>query len=150
MSDNCLLTNLANFAQPIVRYELGDRVRFAPEPCTCGSTLPVIEVQGRSADVLTLDDARGHPVHLAPLALTTVLEEQAGVFDFRLQRKSAHALRLDLYCDPHGTHQARAAAALHDYLRQQGLPRIRIELHHHRCSAQRGPSGKQQRVVATT
>ena len=32
-----LLTNLANEVQPIIRYDLGDRVRIAPGGCDCGS-----------------------------------------------------------------------------------------------------------------
>ena len=39
-----LLTNLANRVQPLIRYDLGDRVRFAPEACECGSALPVMAV----------------------------------------------------------------------------------------------------------
>jgi phenylacetate-CoA ligase len=150
MGENCWLTHLANQVQPIIRYELGDRIRFVPEPCACGNALPVIEVQGRSADVLTLKDAQGQPVHLAPLALTTVLEEHAGVFDFCLRRTGAHALRLDLYHEAPSAHDTLAAQALHDYLRQQGLARTRIELHHHRGGGARGRAGKQHRVVATS
>ncbi len=48
LSHTALLTNLANLTQPLLRCELCDRIRYVPEPCPCGSTLPVIEVQGRS------------------------------------------------------------------------------------------------------
>jgi phenylacetate-coenzyme A ligase PaaK-like adenylate-forming protein len=54
-----LLTNLANFVQPIIRYELGDRVLVQARQCACGSPLPVIEVQGRCDDMLTLQRADG-------------------------------------------------------------------------------------------
>ncbi|HSC01654.1 MAG TPA: AMP-binding protein, partial [Burkholderiaceae bacterium] len=59
-----LLTNLANTAQPIIRYDLGDRVRFVGPPCRCGSSLPVIEVEGREDEVLALRDASRRPVLL--------------------------------------------------------------------------------------
>ena len=46
------LTNLANYSQPLIRYEVGDLLAFATEPCTCGSRLPRIDrIRGRAAEV---------------------------------------------------------------------------------------------------
>lgn len=46
-----LLTNLANTVQPFIRYEIGDRLVMATEPCGCGNHLPRIEkLLGRAAD----------------------------------------------------------------------------------------------------
>jgi phenylacetate-coenzyme A ligase PaaK-like adenylate-forming protein len=143
-----LLTNLANRVQPVIRYQLGDRIRFMPGGCACGSSLPVIEVQGRCDDVLTLEDARGRPVHLAPLALTTVLEDGAGVFDFRLRRSGRRELQLDLFGTPAPRGRVRdARAALRDFLGRQGLEATRVHCHCEDCAAVRGRSGKQQRIV---
>lgn len=140
-----LLTNLANHVQPVIRCDLGDRVRFMPGSCSCGSALPVIEVQGRADDVLTLEASDGHEVHLAPLALTTVLEDEAGVFDFQLCQRGPHSLRLDVYG---GGPHAGAAAALRKFLREQGLGTTRVHSHSDAHAAERGRSGKQRRVVA--
>jgi phenylacetate-CoA ligase len=49
----------------------------------------VIEVQGRRDDTCMLRGRHGHPVALLPLALSTVLEEQAGLFDFQVCQKDA-------------------------------------------------------------
>lgn len=46
-------SDLANRVQPILPYDLGDRVLQRPDPCPCGNPLPAIRVQGRSADVLS-------------------------------------------------------------------------------------------------
>jgi phenylacetate-CoA ligase len=140
-----LLTNLGNHVQPVIRYDLGDRVRFMPQPCPCGSALPAIEVQGRADDVLTLEAGDGHEVHLAPLALTTVLEDEAGVFDFQLCQRGPQALLLDVYG---GGPHALAAAALRKFLREQGLGTTRVQGHSGAHEAERGRSGKQRRVVA--
>jgi phenylacetate-CoA ligase len=144
-----LLTNLANHVQPILRYELGDRVRFVPGACDCGSTLPVIEVEGRCDDVLTLEDGHGHAVHIPPLALSTVLEDEAGVFDFRLCQRGTHALRLELGSGDRAGRamRERAATALRRYLRAQGLGAVRLALHDGTVTAARGRSGKQCRIV---
>ncbi len=139
-----LLTNLANHVQPIIRYDLGDHVRFVPGPCECGASLPVIEVQGRADDVLTLEDAHGHAVHLAPLALTTVLEDEAGVFDFQLAQRGPQSLRLDVYG---GGSRDAAGTALRAFLREQGLGTTRLRCQSENGSVERGRSGKQRRVV---
>ncbi len=47
-----LITNLANQVQPILRYEVGDIVTLADEPCRCGSRLPKIaQIAGRASEV---------------------------------------------------------------------------------------------------
>lgn len=47
-----VVTDLANFAQPLVRFRMGDRATVG-EPCPCGRPFPVLgEIQGRVHDVL--------------------------------------------------------------------------------------------------
>jgi phenylacetate-coenzyme A ligase PaaK-like adenylate-forming protein len=54
-----LITNLANAAQPIIRYEVGDVVTMADVPCRCGSRLPrVARIGGRAADVFWVGEGR--------------------------------------------------------------------------------------------
>jgi phenylacetate-coenzyme A ligase PaaK-like adenylate-forming protein len=67
-SHTVLVCNLANRIQPILRYELGDRILLRPDPCLCGNPLPAIRVRGRSADVLTFSPERGKRVSIPPLA----------------------------------------------------------------------------------
>jgi phenylacetate-coenzyme A ligase PaaK-like adenylate-forming protein len=145
--DAAWLTNLANHVQPLIRYELHDRVTVHAEPCACGSPLPVIEVQGRSDDVLDLDDGQGRRVRLLPLALTTVLEDHGGVFDFQLVQTGARSLRLDLGAS-HGRDDAlRAREALRAWLASQGLGRVRVAAGSVPEVAA-GRSGKRRRVMA--
>lgn len=141
------LTNLANHVQPLIRYELGDRVTLLAGPCACGSPLPAIEVQGRSDDVLCLRGGHGQPVRLPPLALTTVLEERGGVVDFQLVQTGPAGLRLELG-PRHGQADAsRARDALRSWLRTQSLPGVRLSVRHVATFAP-GRSGKLQRVRA--
>ena len=57
-----LITNLANQLQPFIRYEVGDVVTMATEPCRCGSRLPrVAHIEGRTADAFWVwDGTRYH------------------------------------------------------------------------------------------
>jgi phenylacetate-coenzyme A ligase PaaK-like adenylate-forming protein len=56
-----LITNLANTAQPFIRYEIGDVVTMADKPCRCGSRLPRVErIDGRAADSFWVRDGQTH------------------------------------------------------------------------------------------
>lgn len=74
-------TNLANRAQPLICYDLGDPVTVLTV-CECGSALPAIRVEGRHDDVLRIADRRGQMAVLLPLVLTTVIEKTRGCTTF--------------------------------------------------------------------
>jgi phenylacetate-coenzyme A ligase PaaK-like adenylate-forming protein len=144
-----LLTNLANHVQPLIRYDLGDRTTLLAEPCACGSALPAIEVRGRDDDMLRLGNAGGRPVSVLPLALCTVLEEEAGLFDFQLCQ--VHKCALALHSGPQVVDAvatlARAKRVLSAYLERAGAHGVRITCGHG-VPLQRSRSGKVRRVVA--
>jgi phenylacetate-coenzyme A ligase PaaK-like adenylate-forming protein len=129
-SHSVLLTNLANRLQPIIRYDLGDSIRVTGEACACGSPLPVIEVQGRSDDVLALAAPDGRTVAIVPLALETVIETSLGPVPFQLVATGPRELRLRLprsSAEAPGAHARRAChRALHDFLVAQGLPGVKV------------------------
>jgi phenylacetate-coenzyme A ligase PaaK-like adenylate-forming protein len=147
-SDTVLLTNLANQLQPIIRYDLGDRVTLQPGTCACGSPLPRLQVDGRCGDLLALRDAQRRLVRLAPLAIETVLEEEAGAFDFHLEQTSPSALALRM--PGAGTDSLcaldRAGTALAAFLAAQGLGNVQVDA---RLGPRRAPqaSGKLRRIV---
>lgn len=148
-SYSTLLTNLANHVQPLIRYDLGDQITVHLEVCGCGSSLPVIEVQGRRDDALVMAGRDGRPVTLLPLALTTVLEEEAGVFDFQLRQRDDHTLvlRLDLQGHEADAVMVRCRAALQNFAASQALSPIRVIAELGKA-VPKGRSGKAQRVVA--
>jgi phenylacetate-CoA ligase len=146
-SHSVLLTNLANRTQPLLRYRLDDSVRLRVEGCRCGSAFPAIEVQGRADHTLVLQDAQRHEVRLLPLALSTVIEEGAGVTQFQLLCTAPQQLELRFEAgvpDPAAAFR-RARSALAAHLAAQGLPHLRIV--HGRAAPLRHPrSGKTERV----
>ena len=143
-----LLTNLANHVQPLIRYDLGDRVTVRSAPCACGSHLPVIEVQGRCDDTLVFESPGGARVPVLPLALSTVLEEDAGLFDFQLEQTGARTLEIRTALCGAPARQAlqRARRALADFLACQGAPGIDLQLQPG-FTYRPGRSGKVQRVL---
>ena len=145
-----LLTNLANHVQPLVRVDIGDGLCMHRERCACGSPLPVIEVQGRCDDTLHVAGRDGVPVALLPLALVTVLEDDAALFHFELQQRTANTLVLRV---PEGdaaatAHARRAAKVLHEWAVAQGAqPSLRVQVQAG-AALPPGHSGKRRRVQA--
>ena len=148
MSHTVLLTNLVNQVQPLIRYDLGDQVRIKTQTCACGSALPCIEVKGRDDPTLQVQGGNGQAVHLLPLAVISVMEDQAGVFDFQLRQIGPRTLSLRL-----GWQGAEAQACmrhccqlLRAYARAQGAGALRIvaEL---QLPVRHGRSGKVHRIV---
>lgn len=144
-----LLTNLANHVQPLIRYDLGDRVTFLPTPCTCGSHLPVITVSGRDDDTLQLAGGRGRAcVQVVPLAVSTVLED-AGLFDFQMVQQGPRELLLTTSMQgSRGQHVLDAAREkLQAFFGELGARDVRISCRSG-AVARCGRSGKIQRVIA--
>ena len=54
-----IVTNLHNYSFPMIRYEIGDTGALDPQPCTCGSALPVIkQLSGRVTDHFILESGK--------------------------------------------------------------------------------------------
>jgi phenylacetate-coenzyme A ligase PaaK-like adenylate-forming protein len=65
--DRLLVTNLINTALPLIRYEMGDRLRLKPEPNRCGRPwATVAAVEGRVDDMLLLPALAGGTVAVPP------------------------------------------------------------------------------------
>ena len=74
-----LVTQLKNFAMPLVRYEIGD-MGVMGEPCTCGRSTPVLtRIEGRVRNLVVLPDGDTfHPVfdEAAMLAVSPIKRYQ--------------------------------------------------------------------------
>lgn len=149
-SHTVLLTSLANTAQPLIRYEIGDQVTMHEASCACGSPFPVIEVLGRHDDILRVRGRHTTRVALLPLALSTVLEEQAGVFDFQIRQRdeSTLVLRLPEKGEAGRRALARCRAVLQRFAQAQGAAPIHVVGELGR-GVPRGRSGKSCRIHAS-
>jgi len=147
-SHTALLTNLANRVQPLIRYDLSDSVTLLERACECGSSLPAIQVEGRCDDVIALKNASGDSVKLLPLAITTVLEDEGGVYRFQVLQASESALVLRFAPEAVDSNAPlRCRRALERFLNAQGLSNVRVDIE--RRALQGHPiSGKLHRVVA--
>ena len=145
LSHTVLLTNLANSVQPIIRYDLGDRARQRVGPCPCGNPLPAMELEGRAGDILVLRTRDGSVVKLPPLAIATVVEDEAHIYRFQIVQGAADALLLRI-ADADRPRGASALRALRDYLDMQGLPDVTVRIDDQ--APREARDGKMRQVIA--
>lgn len=80
-----LVTNLYNYTQPLIRYEVSDMATVARHPCPCGNPFTLIsQIDGRNEDVLTMVDERGELVALHPGLLRGAISAVTGVKQFQV------------------------------------------------------------------
>ena len=144
-----LVTNLANFVQPLIRFEVSDVVTIDPEPCPCGRTLRRMRsVDGRADAVLQLPGAGGERMPVHPLQFGVITADR-GVREFQvLQRGDGVRVRVVVReGEPAGDVAERLRERVGERLAALGVrdPRVEVEP----CPAlERPPAGKLQLVVA--
>ena len=147
-SDKILLTNLFNFAQPYIRYEVTDRVVMHHEPCGCGNPSPWIELEGRTDDVISFLE-KGETVRVAPLAIYAVLKEVHGIRRFQVLGYPGNNIVLRLEEKESADRVSAFAEAkerLERYLAEQGISEAEITLSEETPRQDAG-SGKYKHVV---
>jgi phenylacetate-coenzyme A ligase PaaK-like adenylate-forming protein len=149
LSDSVLLTNLANLTQPLLRYQLSDRVRLIEPRCACGNAFRLIEVEGRADDTVRLAGEAGRPVTLLPLALETVVEEGARTTHFQLLCHADAVIEVRFQAVEPDAAAAfkRVRPVLLGFLSGHGVIGARVR-HGHEAPMLRSGSGKLRRVLA--
>jgi phenylacetate-coenzyme A ligase PaaK-like adenylate-forming protein len=142
-----LVTNLYNHVQPIIRYEVDDRVTMSAAQCPCGSPMPRVEkITGRSKDKLWIEDGgnrREMPYyvflvplhHVLDLAEHQIVQTGPKSFVIRVVPLSGKTLSAE-----------RIHALVMEHVREEGLDSV-IEFEVEVVpDIPRGPSGKIARI----
>lgn len=80
-----VLTNLWNYATPVINYQLGDLVTLSDGLCPCGRTLPLLtSIDGRADDLVARPD--GTRVHA--LAVLAPLQKAPGVMQVQVEQRA--------------------------------------------------------------
>lgn len=118
-ADKWLLTNLSNFTQPFIRYEITDRIILHKEGCECGNPSPWIEIEGRTDEILIFKHINDQEdVKLAPLAFYAILKEVHEIERFQLILHENNKLELRLIADNKLLSFEKAKDKLEKYLLQ--------------------------------
>jgi len=117
-----LVTNLANYVQPIIRYEIGDIITMATEPCDCGSNLPLIKcVDGRDSDVFEIKTESGART-LQPTIFQLALGRMLDVREYQIIQEDNTQFRILLEPLPgQKLDQTRADKVMQQQLRDYDL-----------------------------
>ncbi|MCR5794593.1 MAG: hypothetical protein K6G61_04510 [Solobacterium sp.] len=130
LSDRILLTNLYNYTQPFIRYEVTDRVVMHHEPCGCGDPSPWIELEGRTDDVTSFTE-NGKEIRIAPLSVYAVLKEVHDIRRFQVLVYADNRIVLRME-EKEGTDRSevfeQAKESLGRYLSSQGVQNVVYEL----------------------
>lgn len=152
-SDKILLTNLFNYTQPFIRYEITDRVVMHHEPCVCGNPAPWLTLEGRTDDVVSFvkeqKDAGQKEIKIAPLALYATLKEVHELRRFQLivHKNNQAELRLEAVdsCDRNTAYE-KAKIALTDFLVVHDIHHVTFSLSEELPKQQAG-SGKFKHII---
>ena len=129
-SDKIYLTNLYNYTQPYIRYEVTDRVIMHHEPCDCGKTSPWIELEGRTDDV-TAFMTDGNETKVAPLSFYAILKEVHDIRRFQLLVYPGNKMELRMEEKTDAGRKKvfeNAKERLENFLATQGITEVTITL----------------------
>ena len=110
-------------------YAAPDHV-YRGDACPCGSLFPVLDVIGRTDDILSFPTPQGRIVQILPLAIATVAEDTPGVYSCQIIQ--TYLLKLKVRLAVKDTAQEQFVwevlqARLVIYLAQQGIASVSVE-----------------------
>jgi phenylacetate-coenzyme A ligase PaaK-like adenylate-forming protein len=148
-AEKIFLTNLYNYTQPYIRYEVTDRVIMHHEPCPCGNPSPWLELEGRTDDVTEFREG-DETVRIAPLSFYALLKEIHGIRRFQLAVYPENRIEVRLE-EKEGTGRQAAfeaaKTALTDYLASQNVHHAQITLAEEPPRQDKG-SGKFKHIIS--
>jgi len=83
-----VVTELNNYAMPLIRYRLGDHAVISPRPCACRRTLPVLEnIYGRAYDTIRNREGRLFHGEYFMYIFEDIQKRGLGVKSFQVRQK---------------------------------------------------------------
>jgi len=88
-----VVTNLLNYAMPLIRYRVGDLGVLDDKTCSCGRGLPLLKsIEGREVDCFTLPSGQ----RIAPRTIMTAIQGTPGVSRYQAVQESTNKVRIEL------------------------------------------------------
>lgn len=143
--DKVLLTVLFNHSLPLIRYELRDRVRISPAPCSCGRTFLLIDdIQGRHENLMRFPHRDNTTVTVHPMIFYRIFDALP-VRDWQVTQ-DGNRLTIRLSGGKDTVDEPALIQAVHEALARQNAvaPHITVEWLSH---LQKGPTQKAIRLL---
>ena len=122
--DRFLMLIEHNYIQPIIRYELTDRVIVHDELCKCGKKTRWLEIEGRTDEILEFDNG----VLIAPMSLYKILAGIKEVIRFQIIQKSYKVLELRIVADEKDVVFEKLKSKVLEFLNSKNVLDIEIVL----------------------
>ena len=88
-----VVTNLLNYAMPLIRYRVGDVGILDDKYCSCGRSLPLLKsIEGRRSDCFQLPGGR----LVTPRTIMTAIQGSPGVSRYQAVQESTGEIRIQL------------------------------------------------------
>ena len=123
-SDKVLITNLSNYIQPFIRYELTDRIVVHNEKCKCGKNSCWLEIEGRTDDILEFENG----IQIAPMSFYKILEEIPEIKRFQLIQREIKKLELRIISDNRYIAFNKAIRKIQEFLNSKDIYDVEIIL----------------------
>ena len=124
LSDRVLITNLSNYIQPFIRYELTDRIIVHNEKCGCNKNTLWLEIEGRTDDIFEFENG----VKIAPMSLYKILEEIKSIRRFQMIQTSLNSFELRIISDEKEKSFFIAKNELESFFSSKGIKDVDIVL----------------------
>jgi phenylacetate-CoA ligase len=95
-----VITELNNYANPLIRYRTGDFASLAGKQCKCGRTLPVIEnLFGRAYDIIRNSEGKLFHGEFIMYIFEEAQRKNLGIHAFQVTQESFRSLRVKIVPD---------------------------------------------------
>lgn len=99
-SGEIVVTDLFNYAMPIIRYKLGDYASISNESCTCGRTLKTIgNVHGRAYDCIITEDEKLYHPEIVMYIFEAIKDSIGGIKQFQVVQEKSNLLCVKIVID---------------------------------------------------
>ncbi len=99
-SGEIIVTELHNYAMPLIRYRLGDYATLSKEECKCGRGLPVLKkVHGRAYDMVIDPDGNRHHPEVLMYIFEELKSSGAGISQFQVIQISVDSFLINIVHD---------------------------------------------------
>jgi len=143
-----IVSDLHNYAMPIIRYDIGDLAGWAETPCPCGRKLPALQhIVGRTSDIILTPDGRRLHTIIFYYILYRLESAGGGIRKFQVVREAPHHYDIKLVRGPHFSDR-QLDAAKHTIAKHLG-DRVRVRYRFVE-TIERTPAGKHRDFIDLT
>jgi phenylacetate-CoA ligase len=125
-SGQVIVTDLHNYAMPLIRYNVGDYATLSSCPCKCGRGLPVLQkIHGRAYDVIIDPDGNRYHPEILMYIFEDLKSQNAGIKQFQVIQKDADHMIINII--PDSNFNESSEKLITNHINKDIHPAIRVD-----------------------